>query len=64
MRLPSRSDPLFHRVELLLTMFPGTEPMVVYFNDTKKRAGARCVIHDALIAELQQLAGAENVVVK
>ncbi len=63
-RLPSRSDPLFHRVELLLTMFPGTEPMVVYFNDTKKRAGARCVIHDALIAELQQLAGAENVVVK
>ena len=63
-RLPSQSDPLFRRVELLLTMFPGTEPMVVYFNDTKKRLGARCVIHQALIEELGQLLGQQNVVVK
>ena len=51
-------------MELLLTMFPGTEPMVVYFNDTKKRLGARCVIHQALIEELGQLLGQQNVVVK
>ena len=63
-KLPSREDPRFHHIELLLTMFPGTEPMVVYFADTKKRVGARCVIHEALVAELQDLLGSENVVVK
>ena len=63
-RLPSRGDPLFHRLELLLTMFPGRSPMVVYFSDTKKRLGARCVVHEALVRELTELLGRENVVVK
>ena len=63
-RLPSRSDPAFRRIELVLTMFPGTESMVVYFEDTKKRMGARCVIHPALVEELTELLGAKNVVVK
>ena len=45
-------------------MFPGTEPMVVYFQDTKKRMGARCVIHPALVDELREMLGPENVVVK
>ena len=38
--------------------------LVVYFEDTKKRLGARCVIHEALTEELRQMLGAENVVVK
>ncbi len=63
-RLPSRQDPILHRIELLLTMFPGTDPLVVYFEDTKKRLGARCVLHDALVAELTELLGRKNVVVK
>ncbi len=63
-KLPSRETPAFHRIELILTMFPGTEPMVVYFADTKKRLGARCVIHPALVDELREMLGAENVVVK
>ena len=63
-KLPSRDDPAFRRIELILTMFPGTEPMVVYFADTKKRAAARCVIHPALVEELRDMLGAENVVVK
>ncbi len=63
-RLPSRSDAAFRRIELVLTMFPGTESMVVYFADTKKRVGARCVIHPALIEELYDMLGPENVVVK
>ena len=63
-RLPSRNDPALRRIELVLTMFPGTEPMVVYFEDTKKRMGARCVIHPALIQELTELLGESNVVVK
>ena len=63
-KLPSRDDPVFRRIELILTMFPGTEPMVVYFADTKKRAGARCVIHPALVRELRELLGEQNVVIK
>jgi len=38
--------------------------MVVYFNDTQKRRGAKCVIHEALIRELSDMLGSENVVVK
>ncbi len=63
-KLPSREDPAFKRIELILTMFPGSEPMVVYFADTKRRVGARCVIHPALTEELREMLGAENVVIK
>ena len=63
-RLPGREHPLFRRVELLLSMFPGSERMVLYFEDTKKKLGADCLIHDALVAELTEKCGAENVVVK
>ncbi|MGM9614861.1 MAG: DNA polymerase III subunit alpha [Oscillospiraceae bacterium] len=63
-KLPSRDDPAFHRIELILTMFPGIEPMVVYFADTKKRLGARCVIHPALVEELREMLGADNVVIQ
>ena len=63
-KLPSREDQAFRRIELILTMFPGREAMVVYFADTKKRLGARCVIHPALVEELREMLGPENVVIK
>lgn len=63
-RLPRQDHPAMRRIELVLTMFPGSEPMVVYFADTKRRLGTRCVIHPALIQELQELLGPENVTVK
>ena len=63
-RLHSKEDPLFQRISLLLTMFPGTEKLVLYFSDSGKRMAASCLIHEALIAELQELCGDENVVVK
>ncbi len=63
-RLPSRGDKRMRRIELVLTMFPGTQKMVIAFADGSKRLGASCVIHDALVRELQELLGAENVVVK
>ena len=63
-KLPSRDDPAFRRLELILTMFPGREPMVVYFADTKKRVGAQCVIHPALVQELKEMLGEDSVVVK
>ena len=51
-------------LKLVLLMFPGQEKCVVYFADTKKQLSTRCVIHPALIAEMQEWLGAENVVVK
>ncbi len=63
-KVPGRGHPAFHHIQLVLNMFPGAEPMVVYFEDTKKRLGAKCVIHPALVEELTELLGAENVVVK
>jgi len=45
-------------------MFPGSEQMVIHFEDTKKSLGTKCLIHEALIKELREMLGAENVVVK
>ena len=63
-RLRSENDPACERIRLILVMFPGNEQMVLYFEDTKKRRGARCVIHEALVDELKEMLGDENVVVK
>ena len=63
-RLPSRQSPLLHRLELLLTMFPGRDALVVWCEAERKKIGARCRIHPALLQELQELLGEENVVVR
>ena len=63
-RLPSQSDPLCRKVEKMLFMFPGRERMVLYFEDTKKKAAAACSVHEALVAELTERCGEANVVVK
>ena len=63
-KLPSESDPSMARIKLILEMFPGTGQMIIYCSDSKKRIGASCVIHDALVAELKEMLGEENVVVK
>jgi len=64
LRLPTRDEKKMHRIELLLQMFPGEDGMIIYFEDTKKRAGARCIIHPSLERELKELFGEENVVIK
>ena len=38
--------------------------MIVYCAAEKKRMGCRCLIHEALVEELRELLGEENVVVK
>jgi len=63
-RLPSAADPAYARIKLILVMFPGDEQMVLYFSDTGRKVGTRCVIHDALLRELREMLGEENVVVK
>ena len=63
-KLESENDPILGRIKLILTMFPGTQQMIIYCDREKKRIGTRCLIHEGLVAELQELLGEKNVVVK
>ena len=63
-KVKSAQDPVLERIRLILTMFPGTQQMILYCEAEKKRIGARCLIHEGLVLELEELLGEENVVVK
>ena len=63
-KLPSSEDPRMRHIELVLKMFPGSERMVIWCEKEKKRIGASCVFHQALLDELRETLGAENVVLK
>ena len=63
-RLPSADDPRMKRIELILTMFPGQQQLVIYCEREKKKLVARCLIHEALVDELKEMLGNENVVLK
>ena len=64
LRLPAREDPRLRKVRLALSFFPGESQVVLYFEDCKKRVGSRCEIHPALVKDLAERLGEENVVVK
>ena len=64
LRLPSREDARLRKVRLALSFFPGNQQVVLYFEDCKKRVGSRCEIHPALVKDLTERLGEENVVVK
>ena len=63
-KIPSADDPRMRKVGLVLSMFPGNQQIVLYCADTQKRLGAAAQLHPALLAELREMFGAENVVVK
>ena len=63
-KLPGAGDARLHKIELILTMFPGTQQMIIWCEREKKRIGASCLIHPALVQELKELLGDENVVIK
>ena len=63
-KLRSAGSPEYERLKLILTMFPGRERLVIHFSDTKKSVGSKCVIHDALVHELQEMIGKESVVIR
>ena len=64
LKLPTEQGPLFNKIKAILNMFPGENPVVVYFADTKLRRGSRCMPGDSLIEELVRILGKENVVLK
>lgn len=60
-KLPGEDDPALPVIKIILSMFPGASPAVLYFEDTKKRLGTTCQIADLLMAELTERLGEENV---
>ena len=63
-KLDSAENPALKRIELILTMFPGRQQMIIYCEKEKKRIGAQCIIHEALVDELREMLGDGNVVIK
>ncbi len=63
-KLPSRYDPAVKKIELILTMFPGNQQMIIWCEQEKKKIGASCLIHEGLIMELEEMLGKENVLLK
>ena len=64
LRLTSETDPVFRKIKAILNMFPGDQQVVLYFADTAQRRGTRCQLADAMLAELKQVLGTDNVVLK
>ena len=64
LKLPTEEGNLFSKIRAILSMFPGQNPVVVYFADTKLRKGSKCALDDRMIRELKRVLGEENVVVK
>ncbi|MCQ2557688.1 MAG: DNA polymerase III subunit alpha [Oscillospiraceae bacterium] len=63
-KVPNRNHPAMRRIELMLKMFPGNGRMVLYLQQEKQRLAASCLQHPALVEELKNLLGEENVVLK
>ena len=63
-RLPSEADHILKRITLILTMFPGNGTMIIWCEKERKKLGTRCLLHEGLILELQELLGEDNVVLK
>ena len=64
LRLPSEESELFHKVRSIISMFPGDNQVIVYFEDTKKKRGSKCTLDGRMLDELIRLLGKENVVIK
>lgn len=64
LKTPSAEDPRMRKARLVLNMFPGTQQVVIYCEDTKKKLGAVCQLLPSLLKELKELFGEANVVVK
>lgn len=63
-KISSESAPIWGKIKILFSMFPGQGSGIIVFADTRRRMGAGCLIHPALVDQLKEWLGAENVVVK
>ena len=64
LKLPSEDSVEYGKVRAILNMFPGDSSVVLYFADTGIRRGTRCQLRETMLAELKNLLGNGNVVIK
>ena len=64
LQLKSEEDPAFGKVRAIVNMFPGESMVKVFFADTRKIRGTRASLDGRMLAELKNLLGEGNVVVK
>ena len=64
LKLPTENSIEYRKVKAIVNMFPGQSEVVLYFADTKLRRGGRCTLAENMLAELKNLLGEENVVLK
>lgn len=64
LRLPSAGAPVLGHINRVIAMFPGNTPARLFFVDTGKRMGTRCLLGKSLVEELREALGEENVVIQ
>ncbi len=64
LRLPSAESPALAHINRVIAMFPGGTPARIFFRDTGKRMGTRCLLGKSLVEELREVLGEENVVIQ
>ncbi len=64
LRFSGQADPRLERVKDLFCLFPGQQGAVLYLAAEGRRLGGHCQIHTAMVQELRELLGEENVVVQ
>ena len=64
LRLPAEDDVLYPKIRAILNMFPGNNPVVLFFADTKHRRGTWAALMENMLGELERVLGKGNVVIK
>ena len=64
LRLTSQEDTRLRKVRAILSMFPGSSKVVLFFADTRTCYGTACTFRQDMLEELSSLLGGENVVLK
>ena len=64
LKFPGKTSPELAHMKLVFQMFPGTTPVKMVMADTRKVYGTEVLLHKALIQELKETIGPENVVIK
>ena len=64
LKLSGEDDPNYRKVRAIVNMFPGDSQIKVFFADTRKMRGAMAALDTRMLAELKNVLGEANVVVK
>jgi len=63
-RLADENGEDLQKIQTVIKSYPGNQQLIVYFEKTKKKVGAKCGISDKLETQLKAMFGENNVVVK